>query len=97
MATVLIPSPLRRLTGGQARVEIAASTVGELLHRLDAQHPGVRSYLFDDAGALRAYVTVFVNQTEIRDAGGLQTPVGPTDEVAIIPAMAGGSAQPASR
>jgi molybdopterin converting factor small subunit len=96
VAIVLIPSPLRRLTGGQARVEIGASTVGELLHRLDAQHPGLRSYLFDEAGALRAYVTVFVNQTEIRQSGGLQTPVGPADEVAIIPAMAGGATQSAS-
>lgn len=90
MATVLIPAPLRRLTGGQSRIEVDATSVGELLGRLDAEHPGVRSYLFDEDGQLRAYVNVFVNQTEIRQAGGLQAPVGPADEVAIIPAMAGG-------
>lgn len=87
---MLIPAPLRRLTGGQSRIEVDATSVGELLGRLDAEHPGVRSYLFDEDGQLRAYVNVFVNQTEIRQAGGLQAPVGPADEVAIIPAMAGG-------
>lgn len=90
MVTVLIPSPLRRLTGGQARVEIAASTVGELFDRLEAAHPGMRSYLFDESGALRSYVNVFVNGAEIRQIGGHHASLAAGDEVAIIPAMAGG-------
>jgi molybdopterin synthase sulfur carrier subunit len=94
MATVLIPAPLRRLTGGHSRVEVAASSVGELLERLEAAHPGIHSYLFDDSGSLRAYVNVFVNETEIRESSGLQTPVASGDEVAILPAMAGGGAPP---
>jgi len=91
MATVLIPAPLRRLTGGQSRIEIAAATVGDLLDRLDAAHPGVRSYLLDESGSLRAYVNVFINSTEVRQLSGLQTPLAPGDEVAILPAMAGGT------
>ncbi|MDR7486782.1 MAG: ubiquitin-like small modifier protein 1 [Armatimonadota bacterium] len=91
MATVLIPAPLRRLTGGQARLQVDAATVGELLDRLDVAHPGVRSYLFDESGSLRPYVNVFVNSTEIRQRDGLQTPLAPADEVAILPAMAGGT------
>ncbi len=90
MATVLIPAPLRRLTGGQARVQIAASSLAELLERLEAVHPGMRSYLCDDAGALRAHVNLFVNSTEARQLNGLATPLAPDDEVTIIPAMAGG-------
>lgn len=92
MATVLIPAPLRRLVGGQSRLQVEGATVGEVLERLDAAHPGVRQYLFDEAGAVRAYVNIFVNATEIRQAQGLATPVRPEDEVAIIPAMAGGGA-----
>ena len=91
MATVLIPAPLRRLTGGQARVQVAASTVADLLERLEAAHPGLRSYLCDESGQLRAYVNLFVNSTEVRQLGGLETPLGPNDEVTIIPAMAGGA------
>lgn len=90
MATVLIPSPLRRLTGGQARVEIAASTVGDLFERLEAAHPGLRSYLLDESGALRSYVNVFINGAEIRQIGGERAPLAASDEVVIIPAMAGG-------
>jgi len=90
VATVLIPAPLRRLTGGQARVEVPASSVTDLLDRLEAVHPGMRSYLCDDAGALRAYVNLFVNSTEARQLNGLATPLAPDDEVTIIPAMAGG-------
>ncbi len=90
MATILIPAPLRRLTGGQARVQVPASSVADLLNRLEGAHPGMRSYLCDDAGALRAYVNLFVNNTEVRQLSGLGTPLAPDDEVTIIPAMAGG-------
>lgn len=90
MAIVFVPSPLRRLTGGQARVEVAAASVAELLDRLEAAHPGVRGLLLDDAGALRAHVNLFVGPHEIRTLAGLQTPLAADDEVSIIPAMAGG-------
>ncbi|MGQ0572320.1 MAG: pyridoxal-phosphate dependent enzyme, partial [Armatimonadota bacterium] len=90
MALVLIPAPLRRLTAGQSRIDVTGASVAELFDRLEAAHPGMRSYLFAESGALRAYVNVFVNSTEIRQLSGLQTPLAPGDEVAIIPAMAGG-------
>lgn len=96
MATVLIPASLRRLTGGQSRVTVEAASVGDVLDRLDTLYPGVRGYLFDESGGLRAYVNIFLNETEIRQIGGLQTPVALTDEVAIIPAMAGGATRPPS-
>jgi molybdopterin converting factor small subunit len=94
MAVVLIPAPLRRLTAGRARIDVDGGTVGEILARLEAEHPELRAYLFDETGQVRSYVNLFVNQTEIRQAGGLQTSVGPADEVAIIPAMAGGARPP---
>jgi molybdopterin synthase sulfur carrier subunit len=91
MAVVLIPAPLRRLTGGASRIELEASSVADLLDRLDAAHPGVRSYLCDADGALRPYVNLFINSTEVRQLQGLATPLRATDEVMIIPAMAGGT------
>ncbi|MDR7483147.1 MAG: MoaD family protein [Armatimonadota bacterium] len=91
MATVLIPAPLRRLTAGQARIVVPAGSVAELLDRLDARYPGMRAYLLDDAGTLRAYVNIFVNSAEVRSLAGLQTPLADGDEVAILPAMAGGA------
>jgi molybdopterin synthase sulfur carrier subunit len=90
VAIVFIPSPLRRLTGGAARVEASAATLAELVERLEALHPGMRSYLLDEGGTLRAYVNVFVNAAEVRTLSGLQTRLKETDEVSILPAMAGG-------
>jgi molybdopterin synthase sulfur carrier subunit len=96
MATVFIPAPLRRLTSGHARLDVAAVTLADLVDRLEVQHPGLRNYLLDEGGALRAYVNVFVNATEVRALDGLQTRLRDTDEVSILPAMAGGSQVPAA-
>jgi molybdopterin synthase sulfur carrier subunit len=91
MAIVFIPSPLRRLTDGNARVDVPAATLAELIDRLEALHPGMRSYLLDERGALRTYVNIFVNTAEARTLAGLRTPLKEDDEVSILPAMAGGT------
>ena len=90
MPIVYVPTPLRRVTGGQATVQVPGSTVGEVLEALGRQYPGVRSQLYDEAGQVRAFINVFVNGTEMRQLQGLGTPVQEADEVSIIPAMAGG-------
>ena len=90
MATVRIPSPLRRYTNSQSKVETNGGNVGELLNNLEAQYPGLKAKLCDDNGNIKRYVNVFVNDEEIRTLQGRETPVGEKDEVSIIPAMAGG-------
>ncbi|MDQ7849350.1 MAG: ubiquitin-like small modifier protein 1 [Armatimonadota bacterium] len=92
MATVYLPAPLRRQTGGQSRVQIPGSTVREVLANLHAAYPGVGAQVLDDQGHVRAYINIFVNGDEMRTLRGEETPVGPQDEVSIIPAMAGGTA-----
>ena len=90
MATVRIPSPLRRYTNSQSKVETNGSNIGELISNLETQYPGIKSKLCDDNGNIKRYVNVFVNDEEIRTLQGSETPVGEKDEVSIIPAMAGG-------
>nr|WP_290668866.1 ubiquitin-like small modifier protein 1 [Ardenticatena sp.] len=91
MAIVYVPTPLRRLTGGQARVEVQASTIRDLVEALEAQYPGVKARLVDeDRGEIKRFINVFVNGEEIRALQGEDTPLGENDEVSIIPAMAGG-------
>jgi molybdopterin synthase sulfur carrier subunit len=90
MATVRIPTQLRTLSGGEAEVSVEGSTVGEVLKALDAAHPGFHGRLFDDSGALRRFVNVFVADEDVRFAGGLDTTVEPGQTVSIIPAVAGG-------
>jgi molybdopterin synthase sulfur carrier subunit len=69
---------------------VSAGTVNEILEDLERQYPGVRSRLCDDAGQIKRYVNVFVNDEEIRALKGEDTPVSEKDEVSIVPAMAGG-------
>ena len=88
--TVRIPTALRTLTGGSSEVSVDGSTVGEILKSLDSAHPGIGERLFDDAGALRRFVNVFVADEDIRFLDGLSTPVGEGQAVSIVPAVAGG-------
>lgn len=90
--TVLVPTPLRRFTGGEAKLTADAGTVGELLDALDARYPGFAERVREDDGQIRRFVNVFVNGGNVRDREGALTVLKPGDEVGIIPAMAGGAA-----
>jgi len=91
MAKVYIPTSLRRLTGGQASVTVQADTVGLLLEGLEHRFPGLKRQVVDEGGAVHRFVNVYVNEREIEDLQGLQTRIAEEDEVAVIPAMAGGA------
>ena len=91
MARVYIPTSLRRLTGGTGRVESEARDVRMLLDWLDERYPGMRSELLDQDGNLHRFVNVYVNNQAIEDLQGLETALEREDEVAVIPAMAGGA------
>jgi len=88
--SVYIGTPLRRFTDNLARVEVEARDVAEALNRLSVRFPGLRTELFDEAGQLRRYVNVYVNNQEIEDLAGPNTPVRDGDEIAVVPALAGG-------
>jgi sulfur-carrier protein len=90
MATVLVPTPLRRLTGGQSKIDVEGNDVGALLMAVNTQFPGITEKLLDDNGEVKRFINVFVNDDEIRTLAGLSTPVKTSDRVSIVPAMAGG-------
>ena len=88
--TVRIPAQLRTLTGGEGEVTLAGSTVAEVLKDLDASHPGFADRLFDDTGALRRFVNIFLADEDVRFLQGLDTPVTDGQTLSIVPAVAGG-------
>ena len=90
MATVYVPTPLRRFTGGQSKIVESAATVGELLQKLDSQYPGFSGKLLDGDGGIKRFINVFRNDDEIRALDGLDTTISEDDKVSIVPAMAGG-------
>ncbi len=90
MSSVFIPSPLRRYTAGQSKVQVSGATISELIENLERQCPGVKSRLCDESGQIKRYVNVFVNEEEIRALQGANTRLADKDEITIVPAMAGG-------
>jgi len=90
MATVRIPTPLRKLTDGKEEVAAAGSTIGEVITNLEKAYPGIRARICDESGAVRKFVNIFANDEDIRFLNNLDTPVKDSDEVSIVPAIAGG-------
>ena len=89
-ATVRIPTILRTYTGGQAEVTASGGTLADVIEALEAAHPGIRARVLDDAGKLRRFVNVYVNDDDVRFADGLATAIPDGGNVSIIPAVAGG-------
>jgi MoaD family protein len=89
MPTVRIPTPLRTLTGGEDQVQAAGDTVKDLIENLEQNHPGIRERLLDEKG-VRRFVNIYVGDEDIRFLDGLGTQLKATDEISIVPAIAGG-------
>lgn len=87
---VRLPTVLRAQADGQTTVEIQGSTVRDVLQDLVATYPGLGANILDESGDLRRFVNVYVDDEDIRFMDKLDTSVAPGDEVAILPAVAGG-------
>ncbi len=90
MATLKIPTPLRPYASGAAEITVQGRKVGDALSELTQKHPDLQQHLFNDAGELRPFVNLFLNDEDVRYLQGLETPVGERDQLRIIPSIAGG-------
>jgi molybdopterin synthase sulfur carrier subunit len=88
--TVRIPTPLQGLTKNQGEVEAKGNTIKELVDDLERQFPGIKERICDEAGAIRRFVNIYLNDEDIRFLDGDGTAVKAGDDVSIIPAIAGG-------
>jgi len=86
---VRIPTILRSYTGGEKAVDASGATLAELVDNLESNHPGIKERLLEGED-LRRFVNVYVNDEDVRFAGGLGAPVSDGDQVVILPAVAGG-------
>lgn len=89
---VIIPAPLRRLTGNKDEVSASGGNIKEVFQDLEKQYPGIWERLYGEDGSIRRFVNVYVNEEEIRFLNGEETKVKEGDRISIIPAIAGGSA-----
>ena len=90
MATIRIPPVLRPSVGGEREVSADGANVGDVLRNLAEAHPETSAQLFGADGDLNRYVNVYLNDEDVRVLDGLDTPVGESDSLVILPAMAGG-------
>lgn len=87
MATVFIPTQLRRLTGGQDRLAVEGATVADLVDAIERRFPGFRARIAADDDLAPGLSVAVDGETAAR---GLQEPVAPESEVHFIPALGGG-------
>jgi molybdopterin synthase sulfur carrier subunit len=90
MSTVRIPPTLRAATGGEKLVSVPGGTVRDVIAGLVAAHPSLESQLIGQDGDLNRFVNAFLNDTDVRHLQALETPVGESDTLVLLPAMAGG-------
>ena len=91
MATIRIPTPLRKLTQGKEEVTAQGATVGALIASLETQYPGIKERICDEKG-VRRFVNIFLNEEDdIRFLDGLDTKLKAGDSLQIVPAIAGGA------
>jgi sulfur-carrier protein len=89
--TVQIPTALRRLTSGTPQVECEAANLGELFAVLDSKFPSLRPHLRDEAGEVRRFLNIYVNEEDIRFLGGSSYSFQEGDQVLLVPSIAGGA------
>jgi len=87
---VYIPTPFRRFAGNQTYVKAEGRTVGEVLDALGKSYPTLKHMIYNEADEIPGHINVYINSQEIHSLQGKNTPVSDGDEMAVIPAIAGG-------
>jgi molybdopterin converting factor small subunit len=90
MVQLRIPTPLRSYTGGQVEVTVRGGTVADAMNDLVTQYPTLRPHLFNGDAQLRPFVNLFLNDENVRELQGTDTPLKEGDRLLLIPSIAGG-------
>jgi sulfur-carrier protein len=86
---VVVPTILRSYSGGQRTVEATGETIAEVIDDLESRYRGISGRLVTD-GALNRFVNIYIDDDDVRLAGGLQARVTENATIMILPAVAGG-------
>ena len=87
---VRIPTPLRKITGGKDEVTAEGANVSEIIDDLEKNYAGLKERICEPDGNLRRFVNLYLNDEDIRFMDNLETKISESDELSIIPAIAGG-------
>jgi sulfur-carrier protein len=90
MATVIIPTPLRKFTNYTSKLEVHADTIARTFDELTLNFPDLKKHLLDDKGQIRSFVNIYLGNDDIRNLQQGDTVVAPDAIISIVPAIAGG-------
>ncbi len=82
--------PLRKLLDNESEILVSGTTVSEAFGALRYRYPRFVERMLDEAGAVRRFVNVYVNEEDIRFLQNQHTSLRDGDEIRIIPSIAGG-------
>ena len=89
MAVVRLSTPLRKFSDGKPEITSAGNTLKEVLSEIDSKSPGFIEKLLED-GEIKRFINIYVNNEDVRLGKGLDTEVGESDVISILPAVSGG-------
>lgn len=90
MATLIIPTPLRKYAADQAKFVTQSITIEEAIEELTEEYPELKTHLLDGSDQIRSFIKVFVGEDDIKSLDGMETELDDDDVVSIVPAIAGG-------
>ena len=90
MATVFIPTPLRKFTNNTAKLEVTGNNVSEVVSKLTGSFPELKRHLINADGKIPSFINIFVDDDDIRNLQQEQTAVKDNTAISIVPAIAGG-------
>ncbi len=90
MATIVIPTPLRKFTNNTAKLELNGGNIKEVIGELTLNFPDLKKHLLDESGNIRSFIKIFVGDNDIHDLQQGDTAVKEDTVISIIPAIAGG-------
>ena len=90
MAVVNIPTYFVHWTKGQHRLEIGGEKLPDILQQLCTEYPLLKPHILDDKNKPVAFISIFINDVDIRQLNINETLILAKDIIQIIPPMAGG-------
>lgn len=90
MATIIIPTPLRKYTDQNRRFRTRQKTLSDAIQQFVEEYPDVKKNLLDEEGNIRSYIKLYIGDQEVHPDKNGSLQLSEDTEISIIPAIAGG-------
>jgi molybdopterin converting factor small subunit len=90
MATLIIPTPLRKFTNNVSKLQTMAGNIDDAVKDLTLNFPDLKKHLLNEKGEIRSFINIFVGNEDIRNLQQEKTIIKEDAVVSVVPAIAGG-------